>query len=270
MDMRLKNSRQKEWGTQWQYYQHSGVDRWGNEQQHFLRHVIKPYSREMFKDQIVLDAGCGSGDKLVFLSPIVKKIIGIDLNTSDTVQKLIQTKKFPNVEFIEGDIATIGIHDKVDHIICDGVIHHTDDPEKTFKNLLKMLRPGGIMMIMVYSFEGNWFNRVVFNYISQNIFQKLSHQTKTHLAFLFSKILRGYGKLICHFKQRRFPFYEYLCCYFLNMSHVMNVLDIYDQINAPLVHYISEQQIRSWFADFYDVNVYHEKAVTWVANGRKY
>ena len=51
------------------------------------------------------------------------------------------------------------IQQKFDFVISIGVVHHTDDPDKTISNLIKHIKPGGKLILWVYSQEGNLFMR---------------------------------------------------------------------------------------------------------------
>ncbi|MBF0531653.1 MAG: class I SAM-dependent methyltransferase [Candidatus Omnitrophica bacterium] len=264
--MQLK---QNEWSVQWQNLRHDGCDQSGATQQHFLNFFLKPYDAGIFKNKVVLDAGCGGGDKLFFLSALARRVIGVDLNTQSVVAQRIQDQGCCNVEFIEADLAELKLPEQVDILISDGVIHHTVDPDRTFANLKSLVKPGGLMMVMVYAQEGNWVNQHILNKIFA-ITRAWPYILKRWLAVFLARCLRGYGRVICFCRITGLPFYRYLHDYFLGMSFSMNVLDIYDQINAPLVYYIARQDIERWFQDdFEDVNIFHEKGVTWVANGRK-
>ncbi len=37
-----------------------------------------------------------------------------------------------------------------DFVFCEGVLHHTVDPEKCFSNLVSLLKPGGMIYVVVY------------------------------------------------------------------------------------------------------------------------
>jgi SAM-dependent methyltransferase len=158
-----------------------------------------------------------------------------------------------------------------DVIISDGVIHHTVAPTESFNNLINFLKPDGLMIIMVYSKEGNWINKYLLNPISQYVFQKLSPVHLLRLSKFFACILSAMEKTIYRFNFKFLPFRSYLTEYYAKMSSEMQTLDVYDQINAPLVHYIPRSMILAWFNDqhFYDVVLRHEKGVTWVGSGKK-
>jgi hypothetical protein len=69
---------------------------------------------------------------------------------------------------------------------------------------------------------------------------------------------------------RWLPYYEY----FQNarrMSFRRNAINIYDKLNAPQTHFISEYEIRSWFNpdEFQDIHISRYAGVSWRASGTK-
>ncbi len=106
----------------------------------------------------VLDLGCGSGRDAYLLSQIVGekgRVIGVDM-TDEQLSVANQyvgwhMDKFgyskPNVEFVKGfieDLSTAGIEDNsVDIVISNCVINLSPDKEKVFKEIHRVLKPGG-------------------------------------------------------------------------------------------------------------------------------
>lgn len=106
----------------------------------------------------VLDLGCGSGRDVYLLSQIVGekgRVIGVDM-TDEQLSVANQyvgwhMDKFgysePNVEFVKGfieDLSTAGIEDNsVGIVISNCVINLSPDKEKVFKEIYRVLKPGG-------------------------------------------------------------------------------------------------------------------------------
>ncbi|MBI3231790.1 MAG: methyltransferase domain-containing protein [Candidatus Doudnabacteria bacterium] len=103
---------------------------------------------QKLKGMTVLDAGCGSGRYTRVLRKYGAKVISIDIN--DTL--LEDLKRDTNITYIVKDMNMLkeGEIPKVDLIISFGVLHHTPDPEKTFRHLSKFLKRGGKFAISVY------------------------------------------------------------------------------------------------------------------------
>lgn len=103
--------------------------------------------------EVVLDLGCGAGAD-VFLSArevgIEGKIYGLDMTDEmlDLARKQAVEYGFENVEFIKGEIEDIPLPDQsVDVVISNCVISLVPDKEKAFKEISRVLKPGGRISI---------------------------------------------------------------------------------------------------------------------------
>lgn len=103
-----------------------------------------------------LIAGCGTGRSPCTMANVMDKIkiTGIDLSRVSLAyaQRKANEFGFKNLELIHLDILNI---EKLDHrydaIECGGVLHHMKDPIEGWRSLLKVLAPGGRMLIGLYS-----------------------------------------------------------------------------------------------------------------------
>lgn len=107
----------------------------------------------------VLDLGCGAGVDVFIASQLVGpagKVIGVDMTGEqleiarrnvEPVMKNIGYDK-PNVEFMEGEIESLGLPDEsVDIVISNCVINLSEDKEAVFREIWRVLRPGGEFLI---------------------------------------------------------------------------------------------------------------------------
>ena len=106
----------------------------------------------------VLDLGCGTGRDVYIASMLVGQgghVIGIDM-TTEQIETAIkyqdeQRERFgfdkTNTKFIQGyieDLKSLGIDDNsVDVVISNCVINLSSDKEKVFKEIYRILKPGG-------------------------------------------------------------------------------------------------------------------------------
>ncbi|MCG6551349.1 MAG: class I SAM-dependent methyltransferase [Candidatus Magnetominusculus sp. LBB02] len=82
----------------------------------------------------MLECGVGGGHHTSFMAPIAKGITAVDLNTIEIAKG--KNRQFNNIIYKEDDIATMSLSSQFDVVLAIGVVHHTDDPEKTVKNLI--------------------------------------------------------------------------------------------------------------------------------------
>src|SRR6516165_9466786 len=104
----------------------------------------------------VLFAGCGTGLSIVEFARQTPRarVLAIDLSLASLcyAQRMTQSYGLTNVEFGQADItklATIGR--EFDYVDASGVLHHLADPWEGWRILLSLLRPGGVMLVGLYS-----------------------------------------------------------------------------------------------------------------------
>lgn len=102
--------------------------------------------------RVVFDAGCGKGHKAAWFAELSPESLVLAMDISDAVD--IGAERYRHLEnlvFIRGDIAVTRLKNAVvDYVSCDQVIHHTQDPAKTFDELTRVLSPGGHFSCYVY------------------------------------------------------------------------------------------------------------------------
>jgi ubiquinone/menaquinone biosynthesis C-methylase UbiE len=117
--------------------------------------------------EVILDYGCGPGNDLTGFAVHTgaRRIIGFDVSQMalDIAAGRLELHGVDDrrVELLSGadDEPAIGLEDaSVDHVNCQGVLHHTSDPQAIVAELARVLRPGGTATIMVYNRESVWFH----------------------------------------------------------------------------------------------------------------
>jgi arsenite methyltransferase len=123
----------------------------------FERYKDPQYWLDQLKieDPIVLDAGCGAGmSGFEYWGKVADKIqyIGIDISEAVHIaQKRSFEKGFENSLFIQQSIDNLPFQEPIfDIIFSEGVLHHTDNTEKTLDHLSQFLKPRGLFMFYVY------------------------------------------------------------------------------------------------------------------------
>lgn len=116
--------------------------------------IINKY-KEKIKNKIVLDLGCGFGSSSIILSKIAKKIFSIDLTklAVDNAKINFLLNKIKNIKIIKMDAEKMKFNSKFfDFVFSWGVIHHSQNPNKIFKNIFRVLKNKGCGFMMVYNF----------------------------------------------------------------------------------------------------------------------
>lgn len=233
------------------------------------REWIYPHTYEAFRGKEVLEAGSGPGVQTRLFAECAKRVTAVDKEAIATTQK--STKDLADkIEYVYADIATMNLGRQFDVVNCVGVIHHTDDPAKTFRNLVRHTKAGGLVIIWAYAREGNFLVRAFVEPLRKRFLGHASHATLWRLSFLLNVWMTMARETIYRLPLRWLPYYEY----FQNarrMSFKRNAINIYDKLNAPQTHFISEYEIRSWFNpdEFQDIHISRYAGVSWRASGTK-
>lgn len=108
---------------------------------------------------VVLDAGCGAGmSGFEYWNDCFQNIqyVGIDVSEAVNVaKKRFSQKNLPHGIFLQESIEHLPFEKPLfDVIFSEGVMHHTDNTEKTFSHLCQFLKPGGLFMFYVYRKKG--------------------------------------------------------------------------------------------------------------------
>src|SRR5262249_39636795 len=109
---------------------------------------------------LVLEAGCGTGQLTNFLGMNWRRrVIGADLCMNSLPLGKVFRDRFAivNAVFLQITFFLPRFADaSMDVVICNGVLHHTADPEGGFRSILTKLKPGGHILIGLY----NWLGRL--------------------------------------------------------------------------------------------------------------
>ncbi len=121
--------------------------------------------------QVVLDAGCGTGNYLEALGDLIGFGHGIDINEGMLEEAQKKLRHRPNISLDRGDLTRLPYDANFfDGIICTQVLHHLDYENKAgmfpnVRNMLaescRVLRPGGAIILNTCAreqlFEAFWW-----------------------------------------------------------------------------------------------------------------
>jgi SAM-dependent methyltransferase len=113
-------------------------------------------SPEEVADRLVLDVGCGMGRFADVVSRWGGHVVGIDLSLAvEAAFANLGTRE--NVRILQADLFKIPFRPGTFDIVYSlGVLHHTPDCEKAFRQLVPFVRPGGRLCVWVYGKMGPW------------------------------------------------------------------------------------------------------------------
>jgi SAM-dependent methyltransferase len=255
-----RQAKQTEWTSQWSLFYDDRLD--------LFLSWIYPFALQDFSGKSVLDAGCGPGHHINWVAPQARRVVGVDLNTAAIARR--NTQQHANVTILEDDIAAIALGEDFDIVYSIGVVHHTVDPTATVRNLAAHVRPGGHLILWVYSHEGNFLNRALLEPCKRYGLRRLPRPALLGLA----RALTGALYLPIHTVYRLplpwLPYHAYFAA-FRRLPFQRNLQNIFDKLNAPQTAFLRRSQVEAWFPPdrFADVHISPHLGVSWRASGRK-
>ena len=99
--------------------------------------------RKWCGNEIIMDAGCGSGLLTKQLAKQVPrgKVYAVDIDSNMIKQAKDNLKSFDNVEIIQSSFTDVKLSTQVDVIFSNSALHWVLDHRKAFQNFWEMLKP---------------------------------------------------------------------------------------------------------------------------------
>lgn len=238
MQAREAQRKQNEWHDQW--------SRFEDRERFLFDEWIEPVRLDDFAGRDVLEVGCGGGQHTSFIAPVAATVTAVDLNTTEIARR--RNAGSDNVEFLEADAATMDLGRDFDIVLSIGMIHHTDDPDRTFDNLYRHCRSGGRVIVWTYSAEGNALMRWLVEPARRLLLARLPRPLIVALSYLLTALLMPLVHTVYRIPWLSFlPYYDY----FANarrLSFRRSMLNIFDKLNAPQTHFITRRRCEEWFS----------------------
>lgn len=107
--------------------------------------VVRQYA-----SPVVLDVGCGAGHVARTVAPLSARVVALDLTEAmlAEVRELMAAHAIENVETKQGDVERLPYDDATfDVVISRYSAHHWPNPDPAIAECLRVLRPGGRLLI---------------------------------------------------------------------------------------------------------------------------
>jgi len=136
-----------------------------------------------FDDKVILDYGCGPGHDVIgfveYSKP--KKVIAMDVSSSSLEEtrkriSLHNATEFTEVTLIKEKEKLPLEDNSIDYIHSSGVLHHTPNMPEILAEFRRILKPNGIIRIMIYNYDSIWTHLYVpyILQIKQKLYKDLS------------------------------------------------------------------------------------------------
>jgi ubiquinone/menaquinone biosynthesis C-methylase UbiE len=118
------------------------------------KHWLLFYGPQEVGHKTVLDAGCGTGIfSIIFARNGAAQVTGIDISPGslETARNLARRFNLKNTDFRQEDMLRLPFANACfDVVWAWGTVHHTTDPRGAITELLRVLKPGGSILLAIY------------------------------------------------------------------------------------------------------------------------
>jgi len=206
---------------------------------------------EFFRGKMGLDAGCGFGRHLFYAASMGAVMVGMDFSAAAT-QAFRNVQGLSNVDIVQGDIFRPPFRGQAfDFVYSIGVLHHLPDPEQGFRSLLPLVKPGGAILVWVYSKSRRRTNTLL--EATRRCTSRLPFWALKALSFLGAAVdwvcfIGPYkaavrcGPLRSFAERLMFPRIKLYARYPFRVAYA----DWFDRLSAPVRYYYDEADLRGW------------------------
>lgn len=154
--------------------------------EHLHRYAI---ALSFARGKVVLDIACGEGYGSNLLADIAKSVTAVDIE-QHVIERASKKYTAENIQFITGSVQEIPLADSLfDMVVCYETIEHVDQHDKVMRELKRVLKPGGIILISTpdktqYTDSGVHSNKYHVRELYENQFKNLVTASFNHCQFL--------------------------------------------------------------------------------------
>ncbi len=131
---------------------------------------------EWFAGKKVADVGCGLGRYSWALCKLGASVLSIDQSEYGLRRTLEACKDFPDHRILQADLLEpLTVGETFDLVWCYGVLHHTGDTYRAFKNIAPLVKLDGYLFLMIYG-EPRW--GITSDYTAVNEYEDWRRQTR--------------------------------------------------------------------------------------------
>jgi SAM-dependent methyltransferase len=121
------------------------------------------YDKTFFKGKTCFDGGCGTGRLSIAMARAgAKEVIAADIGgeSLEYLKHVCRRYGLGNVRIVEQDVTRLDDFetDRFDFVASNGVLHHTEAPDRGIIEHFRITRPGGIFWIYLYGVGGIYWD----------------------------------------------------------------------------------------------------------------
>lgn len=108
-------------------------------------------AEEIGQNDIVLECACGTGAISRYIAPKCRRLIATDFSKGMLRQTSKKCRKYKNIKIKRADMTHLNCGDnRFDKVVAGNVIHLLEEPYETVKELERVCKPGGKIIIPTY------------------------------------------------------------------------------------------------------------------------
>jgi SAM-dependent methyltransferase len=261
-------------GDEWSRFDQSDLPE--DEQQLLFDEYFSVFPwKDISKESVGFDLGCGTGRWAKSVAPKVKKLICIDpSNAIDIAKKNLSN--FDNCEFQSATVDDISIdNNSMDFGYSLGVLHHVPDTEMGIKQCAEKLKKGApLLLYLYYRFDNRpfWFR---FIWSITDLLRKVISKMPYGLRYIFSQIIA----VVVYFPLARTAFYlgklnlnvsNFPLSSYKNLSFYTMRTDALDRFGTRLEQRFTRNEIKNMMENAGLGNIkFSNSKPFWVAVGYK-
>ncbi len=214
-------------------------------------YAVTRWSKKL-KSQLILEAGSGAGRFTQIACDAGAEVFSFDY-TIAVEANFNNNSDYENLHIFQADIYNIPLQRNFFHkVFCFGVLQHTPNPERAFKNLVEYLRPGGEIVIDIYrkSFKTLCGWKYLMRPFTKRMRKERLYAIATSLVPHLIPVASRFRRIAGRFGAHLLPIVEYS---YLGLSNEANrdwsILDTFDMYAPEHDHPQSLQAVRRWFRE---------------------
>lgn len=115
------------------------------------RNLGKRVAEEIDRNDVVLECACGTGAISRYIAPECRELTATDLSRGMLRQAWRNCRKYDNVKIRRADMTHLKCRDnRFDKVVAGNVIHLLEDPHAALKELERVCKAGGKIIIPTY------------------------------------------------------------------------------------------------------------------------
>jgi SAM-dependent methyltransferase len=246
-------------GFQWSVYARTQLDNASSRESETDFRNRTGLEPKDLRGKLVLDVGCGMGRFADIASRWGARVVGVDLSAAAEVAARNMEDR-EAVSIFRADVFSLPFApESFDYIYSLGVLHHTPNCEQAFKRLPRLLKPGGTIILWVYSGYNRWYRMSdLYRRVTRRLPSRGLHAL-CHVAvplYYVHKGLRGLpgvGRPLSNLLHLALPVS-------LHPNAAMRVLDTFDWYSPNYQSKHTYEEVFRWFesSGLEDLRVMHE------------